>query len=256
LEAVFSLQRPDSQISVLNLKGSLERPDPDLVSLLNLSRDINRVSHGAFDPSIQPLWLLFAETYGSLSNSRAPTAAEISARRTKVDWRKVSWSDTQVRFAEPGMALTMNGIAQGLITDRVTELLRARGLRHALVNLGEYRALGEHPELRPWEIGIQDPRHADGIIATMPLVNQAIATSGGYGSRLGNSGVSHLIDARTATSATKYLSVSVRHASAAVADGLSTAFSFLEEAEIRQVAAEFGETYVVMVKPDGAVVRI
>jgi thiamine biosynthesis lipoprotein len=256
LEGVLSLYRSDSQISLLNRTGSLERPDRDLLALLELSRQINLVSGGAFDPSIQPLWLLFAETFGSLSNPRAPTATEIAARRAKVNFRDVAWSEERVTFAQGGMALTLNGIAQGLITDRVTELLRTHGLRHALVSLGEHRAIGAHPEMRPWQIGIQDPRRADAIVETMELVSQAIATSGGYGSRLGNSGVSHLIDARTGESATKYLSVSVRHASAAVADGLSTAFSFLSEGEIRAAKTRFGEMAVVLVKENGSVARI
>ena len=41
-----------------------------------------------------------------------------------------------------GAAITLNGIAQGYATDRVVDVLRARGLSTTLVNMGEIRALG------------------------------------------------------------------------------------------------------------------
>src|SRR5688500_16623836 len=60
LERVLSLHEPGSQISILNQQASLDRPDADFVALLDLSREIHLSSAGAFDPTIQPLWLLFA----------------------------------------------------------------------------------------------------------------------------------------------------------------------------------------------------
>ena len=56
-----------------------------------------------------------------------------------------------------GMAVTLNGLAQGYVTDKLVELLRARGVAHSLVDMGEARAIGSHPDGRPWEIGIADP---------------------------------------------------------------------------------------------------
>ena len=52
-----------------------------------------------------------------------------------------------------GAGLTLNGIAQGYMTDKVTEVLNAEGLRHVLAELGETRALGNHPSGMPWRIG-------------------------------------------------------------------------------------------------------
>ena len=55
------------------------------------------------------------------------------------------------------MAVTLNGIAQGYITDRVADLLRAEGLEKVMIDLGEIRTLGDHPEGRPWRVGLANP---------------------------------------------------------------------------------------------------
>jgi thiamine biosynthesis lipoprotein len=256
LERVFSLQQPDSAISRLNAKGGLDRPPEDLLRVMTTARDIHDASAGAFDPTIQPLWLLFAETYGSRSQSRAPSKQELELARALVGLNAVSWDQRRIAFAKTRMALTLNGIAQGYITDRVVDLLRARGLKSALVNLGEYRAIGPHPEGRAWKVGIQDPKSASGLVDILELVDQAVSTSGGYGSRFGASAENHLIDPRSGKSAERYSSVSVRHASATIADGLSTAFSFMDEAAIREAAPRFGETRVLLVHPDQRLTRI
>ena len=54
------------------------------------------------------------------------------------------------------MALTLNGIAQGYIADRVVALLRAEGLSDVLVNTGELRALGGHPDGGGWPVSLND----------------------------------------------------------------------------------------------------
>ena len=105
-------------------------------------------------------------------------------------------------------------------------------------------------------MGIQDLRNADATVDIMELVDQSVATSGAYGGRFGDSGLNHIIDPRTGRSPERYLSVSVRHASATLADGLSTAFSFLSESDIAAASASIGAASVVLVRPDGALVRI
>ena len=256
LEDVFSLYRETSALSRLNTEGVLANPPAELIDVLDTCWRIFALSGRAFDTTIQPLWRLYAETYGDPRAPRAPEAAEIAARRALIGFDRVSWSESRVAFDRAGMAITLNGIAQGLITDRVAALLRKGGARHALINVGEYNGIGHRPDGRPWQVGIQDPREADAIADVMELVNQSVATSGAYGGRFGDSGLSHIIDPRTGRSPERYLSVSVRHASATLADGLSTAFSFLSESEIAAAAADVGGTTVLLIRPDGTLVRL
>ena len=95
----------------------------------------------------------------------------------------------------PGMAITLNGIAQGYITDRVADLLRHEGFEQAMVDLGEWRALGRHPE-RP-SVACGDARRPD-----IELADNALAVSSGSGTAFEPSGqFHHIFDPATGASA-------------------------------------------------------
>jgi thiamine biosynthesis lipoprotein len=249
LESQFSLYREDSALSRLNAGGRLENPAPEFIELLDVSKQISGATSGAFDPTVQPFWRLHISGRGG--------AEEIAAAKTLVDFRNVEWSAERVAFAQEGMAMTLNGIAQGFITDKIAGHLRAKGLTSVLVNLGEYRAIGAHPELRPWQVGIQDPKIANGLVGIVELQDEAVATSGAYGGRIGpHTETNHLFDPRSGQSADRYLSVSVVHPSATIADGLSTAFSFLSEEDIQNSLRAFEGARVLIVCADGTLTRI
>ena len=226
-EDQFSLHRPGSALSRLNRTGRLDRPDPAFLELLDASARVSALSGGAFDPTVQPIWDVTAERFRTAGTPPSPQA--LDRLRALVDWRGVDASAEAVRFARPGMAMTLNGIAQGFITDRVADRLRAGGLEHVLVELGETRALGEHPEGRPWRIGIPDPG-GEALIETLPLSDEAIATSGGYGTQFDADGEwHHIFDPATTRPAHRHLSVSVIAGTATEADALATAFAVMPE---------------------------
>ncbi len=53
------------------------------------------------------------------------------------------------------MALTLNGIGQGYVADRVAALLEAEGLTDILIDTGEFRALGGSPEGGEWPVRLE-----------------------------------------------------------------------------------------------------
>jgi FAD:protein FMN transferase len=151
-------------------------------------------------------------------------------------------SRDRIALALRGMALTLNGIAQGYITDRIVALLRAGGVEHSMVDMGESRALGSHPDGRAWEVGLADPDEPRRITETIPIIDLAVATSGGYRFRFDAQGrFNHLFDPKTGQSADRYRSVTVVMPTATAADALSTAFSLLPlediDAMLRRVGA-------------------
>uniref|UniRef100_UPI00356190D8 FAD:protein FMN transferase n=1 Tax=Shimia sp. TaxID=1954381 RepID=UPI00356190D8 len=145
LEKIFSLYRTESEISRLNRDGVLARPSHELLELLSLSDRLHRASGGAFDPSIQPLWLAMAAGAG---------AEEIETARRAVGWQGLGFDAAEVRFERAGQGLTLNGIAQGYVTDRIVALLKARGLGDILVDMGEIAALGHGPDGDDWRVGV------------------------------------------------------------------------------------------------------
>lgn len=257
LERVFSLYDEASALSRLNREGELADPPQELVELLATSARYARATGGAFDPTVQPLWALYAKHFGMAdADPNGPPPAAIGSARAKCGYQRVTVDARKVAFAQSGMALTLNGIAQGYITDRVAELLRARGVTHTLVDMGETRALDAHPAGRPWSIGIKDPRAEDRLLATLALDNQAVATSGGYGTDFDAAGrFNHIFDPATGLCAGRYLSVSVVAPTATCADALSTAFSVMPVERAVCVLKEVGATRACFVLMDGSMIE-
>jgi len=227
LESIFSLYRDNSAILRLNKSGALKQPPPELVEALADCRRISEITGGAFDVSVQPLWQLFARHFSKpKADPAGPSGKDIARVKNLVDYQAIHVERNLVSFSRPGMAITLNGFAQGFITDRIAQLLRGEGLDNVLVDMGETRALGGHPDGRPWRVGIRAPGSDNQTLRTLPLDNQAMATSGAYGLRFaGSDQLHHLFDPGTGTSSQRYASVTVMAPSAATADALSTALS-------------------------------
>ena len=260
LESVFSLYRADSALSRLNAAGELREPPHELVELLSTAMELARLSHGAFDPTVQPLYRLYADYFASPSAAAAgPSPQAIAGALRSVDFSAVETRANRIRFRRPGMAITLNGIAQGFVTDRVADMLRAAGLDHVLVDLGEVRVLGRRPDGRRWRAAIGDPLHAGRTLFELPLGDRggtlpALATSSGRGTSFGlDSRIHHLFDPRTGRSANHHASVSVAAPRATLADGLSTALSALAPARAGALLASYPSTRAWLVGVSGRV---
>lgn len=238
LEKIFSLYRDDSLLVKLNRNGRLSNPPSDLLAVLSTSRSLNRLTRGSFDPTIQPLWQAYAQHFSRHPDSTAaPDRTLLDKALDSVGFRHVAFDNRSITFSRPGMALSFNGIAQGYITDRITAVLRDAGLEQALVDMGEIRGLDIRKQ-RFWQAGIRNPEKENAVLTTVPLQNQALATSGGYGTTMDEAGrFTHLFHPQTGLNAPRYRSVSVMAGSAAVADALSTAFAVSGERLIRQALA-------------------
>ncbi len=223
LEDIFSLYRAGSELRRLNRFGRLEHPSHEMLELLDLVRLVNESTGGAFDPTVQPFWRLHARAAGE---NRAPTPVEMRAALLASGWRHVQVGAGLIRFRRPGMALTLNGVAQGYIADRIAALLRARGLVDVLVDTGEIRALGRRAEGTPWRAGIVLP---DGTpVARKALSDRALATSAPHATLLDvTRGAGHILDPRTGDPAAYWRLASVSAPRAALADALSTAFCLM-----------------------------
>ena len=209
LERIFSLYRDHSTLVRLNRVGILDAPPPEMLEVLSLCGVVHRASGGRFDPTVQPLWDALARAHAA---GHAPDPGRIAQARASIGWSGVAVDHASVRLARAGMALTLNGVAQGYVADRVTALLRGAGLEVGLVDTGEIRAIG--PD---WLVRI-----ADG--PGLRLNDRALATSGRFGTVLDAGGrQGHILAPHLGEAEPFCETVSISAPRAALADALSTA---------------------------------
>jgi thiamine biosynthesis lipoprotein len=127
--------------------------------------------------------------------------------------------------------LDPSGLVKGWAVERASDLLRAAGSRHHVVNgAGDIQSVGTTAEGQPWRVGISDPFDRNVLRCVIELAGGAVATSG-----TAERGC-HVINPRTGRPADDFASVTVVCprltdadvlATAAVARG-ATALSWLE----------------------------
>jgi thiamine biosynthesis lipoprotein len=241
LEHQFSLYIEDSDLVRLNRSGILVNPAPEFVELLQASLWYAELTGGMFDPTVQPLWELYANHFTKVDPDPAgPDQSSVEAALARVGYHRLLVSRDLI-VAPKGVALTLNGIAQGYITDRVVNLLRSQGIAHSLVDMGEIRAIGARPDGRPWGVGIADPASSAGIQSELPIVDRAVSTSGAYGFQFDPAGCfNHLFNPVLGTCGHLYRSVTTIAETATAADALSTAFSLMDQLRIRTLMSRAG----------------
>lgn len=233
LERIFSLYRADSAISRLNAAGVLDAPPLELVELLGRCASFSDQTGGAFDVTVQPLFRRHAEHFATAAAD--PAGPRLDDVLGLVDWRGVEVGPARVAFARPGMAITLNGVAQGFITDKVTDLLRGRGMTDVLVDLGELRALGRHPDGRPWRAQLRD--RSEVLELSGGTGADALAVSSGAGSPFEPSArFNHIFDPATGRCAEPRRVVAVLARDATTADALATALAVASLPQARSLA--------------------
>lgn len=231
LESIFSLYQTDSQIARLNRNGGLQNPAFEMIELLSICSALNARTNGAFDPTVQTLWSTYAEAFAS---GNKPDTDSIAEAMKVTGWGHVVYTPQSISFDREGVMLTLNGIAQGFIADKIAKLFRDNGVSNVLINTGEIVALGNAPTGENWRVKLGDSEGQ-----SVPLHGSAIATSEPLGTTFDEAGnTGHILDPRTGYSGGQWSGVSVVSNSAAVSDGLSTAFCLMTHSEIEAAKGE------------------
>lgn len=249
VDGLMSIHQPDSQVFRLNRDKVLHAPDPHLRTVLGHAGALSRLTQGAFDITVQPLWNAFQQAAGS--GAGLPSGAERLRARGLVGWTGVQVGPGRVVLARPGMAVTLNGLAQGYAADLALAALRGHGIRHALVDTGEFGVLGRAAD-RPWTIGIRDPRREDALAASLALDGRCVATSGDYACAFTpDCRHHHIFDPATGDSPTELASVTVLAPTGLEADGLSTAFMVMGARRAHSLAAHLPGVDLLVIGKDG-----
>lgn len=252
VEKLMSLYRPDSQLSVLNRTGVLQHPHPDILTVLRKATALSKLTQGAFDITIQPLWRLYA---GHAESQSLPSQNEIEKVRQRIGWKHIRIEQDIIYFDRPGMQVTLNGVAQGMAADYARQAMEQRGIKHALIDAGEFNAIGSPDQRDFWHIAVQHPRQS-GHIAKTGLQGRCLSTSGDYGTKFSDDyRHHHLLDPRTGISPVELSAVSVAAPTALEADALSTALFILGPDKAKEIVGSMDMVDALFVGKSGDITR-
>jgi thiamine biosynthesis lipoprotein len=210
IDRVMSPYKPESELSAINRDAPRRqmRISQEMFDLIKRSIEFSKMSDGAFDITFSSVGYLYDYRKG-----KKPTDDEIIEALPGINYRHLVLDPVArtIRFASWGVRIDLGGIAKGYAVDRCIAILKARGVKEALVSAGgDSRVLGDKHG-KPWMIGIRDPRNKDGLVAVIPLKDAAISTSGDYERYFERDGVRHhhIINPKTGKSAWGVRSVTV-----------------------------------------------
>ncbi|MGI9234415.1 MAG: FAD:protein FMN transferase [Woeseiaceae bacterium] len=223
IDQLMSTYKDDSEISKINRQAAVEPvvTGEELFQLVQRSLDISVLTLGAFDITYDSV----GQHYDFRSRKR-PDPDTVAAARENIDYRFVELDLVAhtVSFLREGVRINLGGIAKGYVVERGIDILRRYGLKHAIVTAGgDSRLLGDRRD-RPWMVGIRDPRVDGKVAISVPLVDEAISTSGDYERYFEEDGVRyhHIITPETGTPASGVHSATVFGPDAVITDALST----------------------------------
>ncbi len=256
LAAIFSGYDPQSEFSRwLRSDGTPVVVSAELFEVLQACDRWRIASGGAFDPRVEALSRLWAD---SSRRGRTPTAdelAEILARMAATAWSLDASKRTARRLSD--CPLSLNAIAKGFIVGLACDVAIKRGARSVLLNVGgDLRVCGEPPRA----IGVVDPKSDSETSEPLTLLtvsDRAVSTSGRSqrGFQIGDRWYSHIIDPRTGFPVSRSIAATVIARNSADSDALATIFNVLPVSESLALARTVEGVDCLIVSADGRVDR-
>ena len=240
VDSSLSMFNPQSTISKIN-KGETDEVDEMLSEVLQLSYKVNEATNGAFDPTVAPL--VNAWGFG-FKKDKMPNSKQVDSLLSLVGLSHIQLQEGKLTKDNPLSILDFSAIAKGYGVDRAAEVLRRKGIKDFMVEIGgEVVTAGLNDKGEDWRIGINKPDDDSTAIYTelqdiISLSNKAIATSGNYRNYYIQDGrkIAHTINPKTGYPAQQdILSSTVMAPSCAEADAFATAFMVLGLEEAKKV---------------------
>lgn len=241
IDLIFNKYNPTSEVSHLNRWADATpfHCSPQLFSMLILCDKIVSITKGRFDPTVEPLEEAWK---GALEKGHLPDAGEIASLRPALGWKQLTLRDGYVVKNHPLTAVDLGGVAKGYAVDLLVERLTHLGFHSVYVEWGgEIKTHGQHPDGRPWRVGICHPKSQNSALQVLETEDTALATSGDYHQywSIEVSGEKklffHVFDQEAGeplvATPSSLVSVTVQHESCCIADALAKTFLFARDKE-------------------------
>ena len=221
---IFYLQDGSSKINILNSNKVLFNADSELINAIYLAEKFYKISRGSFDITVQPLW-------NSYSSGKKVNIEGIGFDNIDISKKKII-------LLNKNTEITTNALSQGILTDRIHEILLNSGLNNHLINFGEGKASGITPIKGKWNLFVNN-KYID-------ITNKGFAVSEPGSTSLPNK-KSHLFNANNYDSAINIpRKTTVIAKNATLADGLSTSYAVSDKSIRKTLIKEFPDAQFII----------
>lgn len=251
--AIDSLKAVENSLSIFDENSLISHinnnetgpVDRHLINVYEMSKEVNRMSGGLFDPTLSPL----IKAWG-FGKGHTPTAdtARIETILTYVGIDKTRIENGMICKDSPEISFNFSAIAKGYGVDVAAQALMDKGCHDLMLEIGgEIVCRGHNPEGKKWKILIETPdeEYLKEVFKNektpsfnerliVELNDEALATSGNYRNYHSEAGQTfgHTISAKTGFPVkTDILSASVIATTCMEADAFATACMVMGSAD-------------------------
>lgn len=248
--ALLSRFDAGSNVGQINLlkRGQLVRVAPETMECLLQALWVWQETGGAFDVTVGAL----VECYRTKEGERLiPDEAALDLAQERVGMEKLTLFPErfEVGVTRDNIEVDLGAIGKGYALDKAVEVLEEWEVPGALIHSGTSSVLalgvGDRPD--GWGVGVCGDWGAKAGIETITLRNESLS---GSGTEVQGR---HILDPRTGFPSQGHLAAWATSPSAAIADGLSTAFMVMNRGEIMNFCSAHEGVAAYVVNQDGSV---
>ena len=257
LDGVMSNYKPESELSRLNRNGHFhsETVSSDLYEVIRDSLEYSRLSDGQFDITVAPLVDLWK---AALGGDRVSSAGEQEKLRACVGYQKIQLEPPdRVKFHSACMRIDLGSIGKGYAVDRAADILRAYGIKSALINAGESTiyGLGVPPGKAAWLVHLRDPSKR--VDPEVWLSDNSVSTSEQTPpSLLLNDTAGHIIDPGTGRPLETPYALSIVAKTGTASDALSTTLLLVGPEKGKSIVMKVTDAAAIWVSREGRLAMV
>lgn len=241
LDGVLSNYEATSDVSrlVRDARHKSVAVDASLFEIIQSSVELSRRSGGKFDVTVGPLLKVWKK---AKDEGRKPTPEEIAAARRCVGYEKMELTPPdRILIRSDCVEIDLGGIGKGYAVDRAMGILKASGIKHALINAGSssIAAIGTPPQDKGWPVRFLESGSGS---RSLLLRDASISTSEQTGG---------ILDPFTGNPTSDRMTVSVITPGATAADGLSTALLLMSIDDGKKLLGQYEKAAAFWIAPGG-----
>ncbi len=251
----INVEGPSEIIALNEASGSHGvKVSPDTFFVLEKGLYYSELTEGKFDLTVGPivkLWNIGTE------NAAVPNRQDLDKAMKLIDYNKLHLNsdDNEAFLNVEDMKVDLGAIAKGYAADEVGAVLKRRGIKSAIINLGgNILTIGENTNGEPFKIGVQNPfNHRGDYLGILNVKDKTVVTSGIYEKNFEHEGIvyHHILDPETGYPVDNNLAgVSIITSKSIDGDGLSTSAFLLGLEEGMKLIDNIPDTEAIFITKD------